>query len=117
MAKYSELLLDTNFVIEATKREVVEEAKGLVPGAGLVTLQAVVDELGGNALALEVLLAEGVEVKPIEGYADDEILAYAKKGGVAVATNDAALKKRLREKGIPVVFLTKSGCGLVGGIV
>ena len=117
MAKYNELLLDANFLIEAEKRRVIDKARELVPGAKLMTLQAVVDELEDHKLALEIMRAEGVEVMPVKGYADDEILVYAKKGGVAVATNDSALVKRLRAESIPVVFLTKSGCDLVGGIV
>ena len=117
MEKYSELLLDTNFVIEATKRRVIDDARALVPGAKLVTLEAVVDELKGKKLALELIKAEGVEVLPVKGYADKAIEEYAEKGGVAVATNDKALTEKLRVKGVAVVFPTKQGCDIVGGIV
>ena len=117
MEKYSELLLDTNFVIEPTKRRVIDDARALVPGAKLVTLEAVVDELKGKKLALELIKAEGVEVLPVKGYADKAIEEYAEKGGVAVATNDKALTEKLRAKGVAVVFPTKQGCDIVGGIV
>ena len=117
MPKYSELLLDTNFIVEATKRRVLDEAKGLVPGAKLVVPQSVIDELKGRKLALELIKAEGIEVLPIVGYADRAIEEYASKGGVAVATNDKELTERLRAKGIAVVFPTKQGCDIVGGIV
>ncbi|MCK4328173.1 MAG: hypothetical protein KAW41_06960 [Candidatus Diapherotrites archaeon] len=116
MAKYSELLLDTNFLVEAEKRRVIDKARELVPGAKLVTLQAVVDELEGHPVALELIKANGVEVLPIGGYADKAIEDYAEKEGVAVATNDKALTERLRGKGIGVVFPTKAGCDFVGGI-
>jgi rRNA-processing protein FCF1 len=119
MAKYNELLLDANFIIEATKRRILDNAKGLVPGARLVTLQAVVDELEKNKekLALKLIGSEGIEIKPITGYADKAIEEYAEEGGVAVATNDKELKHRLRAKGVAVVFPQKSGCGFLGGIV
>jgi len=38
---------------------------------------------------------------------DDVVLRTAKKWGCAVATNDANLKKRLREDGVTVVFVRK----------
>ncbi len=118
MVKYNELLLDTNFIIECTKRSLLSSAKALVPGARVVTLQAVADELErlGKGLALSMLKAEKVQVISIGGFADDAIFHYAEKGGVAVATNDKALTKRLRARGIAVIFPRGSGCGFAGGI-
>ena len=119
MVKFNELLLDTNFIVECSKRRLLGKARELVPGAKVVTLQAVVDELEekGEGLALEIVESEGMEVKAVEGYADKVIEEYAAKGGVAVATNDKALTEKLRTAGIAVVFPTKSGCDIVGGIV
>lgn len=119
MAKYSELLLDTNFIVECGKRRLLDEAKALVPGAKVVTLQAVVDELQnkGERLAIEIIEKENIEVLPITGYVDKAIQEYVGKGGVAVATNDKALTKTLRENGVAIVFPTKDGCDLIGGIV
>lgn len=118
MAKYSELVLDTNFLIEATKRRVLDQAREAVPGAKLVTLEAVVDELRaqGQKLALKIVEAEGIEVKPVKGYADHAIVNYAKKE-TAVATNDRELGKKLKAKGTAVVCLTKHGCELDRKIV
>jgi len=118
MVKYNELLLDTNFIIECRKRNLLESAKELVPGAEVITLRAVVDELEkmGEKLALEIVHSEGIRVVGKHGYADDGIVDYAKQGGVAVATNDKGLTKRLRGNGIAVVFPRGKGCGLAGGI-
>jgi rRNA-processing protein FCF1 len=38
---------------------------------------------------------------------DDVVLRTAKEWGCAVATNDAKLRKRLRESGVTVVFVRK----------
>lgn len=54
-------------------------------------------------VALE--LASELEKVPSDKPADEEILDLAEGGGSAVATNDSDLKRRLREKGIPVIYL------------
>lgn len=119
MVKFNELLLDTNFLIECAKRRLLERAKELVPGAKAITLQAVVDELENQEerVALEIVKSEGIDVKPLNGYADKLIEEYAEKGDVAVATNDRELKEKLRKKGITVVVPTKNSCDIIGGIV
>ncbi len=118
MAKFNELVIDTNFFIEATKRRILDNARECVPGAKLVTLEAVVNELReqNQRVALELIKAENIEVKPITGYADKSILEYAKEG-VAVATNDKALTQKLRARGIAVVYPKQKGCDITGGIV
>ncbi len=47
-----------------------------------------------------------VEKKTNESY-DDVILRVAKEWNIPVATNDARLRKKLREAGVTVVFLRK----------
>ena len=118
MVKYNELLLDANFIIECGKRNLLNSAKELVPGAEVVTLQAVVDELKGlgEKLALEMVRSWKIRVVGESGYADDKIVAYAKRGGVAVATNDKGLTKRLRARNIAVIFPRGNGCEFAGGI-
>lgn len=54
-------------------------------------------------LGLEIV--ERVEVVEAVGPADEAILEIAKKGDCAVATTDASLRRRLRERGIPVIYL------------
>ena len=118
MVKYNELLLDANFIVECGKRNLLESAKELVPGAEVITLQAIIDELEkvGEKLAIELVHSEKVRIVGRRGYADDEIVNYAKNGRVAVATNDKGLTKRLRKAGVAVVFPKRKGCGFVGGI-
>ena len=119
MVKLNELLLDTNFIIECGKRRLLDKAKEKTPGAKMITLKAVVDELEKKdaKMALEIIRSEGIEVLPIQGYADKLILDYAAKGDVAVATNDKVLTEKLRERNVPVIFPTSDGCGISGGIV
>ncbi len=40
---------------------------------------------------------------------DDLIIEYAEKNSVVVATNDRELKKKLRKKGIPQIYLREHG--------
>lgn len=119
MVKFNELLLDTNFLVECAKRQLLERAKELVPGAKVITLQAVVDELMNQEakVALEIVKSEDITVKPMKGYADKLIEEYAGRGDVAVATNDRELKEKLRGRGVAVVVPTKNGCDIIGGIV
>ena len=44
-------------------------------------------------------------VLEVEGEGDDALLALARTEGAAVLTNDKALRRRVREAGLPVVFL------------
>ena len=57
--------------------------------------------------ALEVARrCEVVEVEMFEGETfDDIVLRVAMEMGCAVATNDREMRRRLREEGIPVVYL------------
>ena len=86
----------------------------------IVVPNVVLDELdvierksrGKDLLAVRMAkkLVERFETVEIGGFGerpiDDQILDFAVKNGrVIVCTNDKGLKKRLREKGIPVVYL------------
>jgi len=55
-------------------------------------------ELAGRCKLMEV------ELKPGESF-DDVILRVAKENNCVVATNDRRLRKRLRESGIPTIFV------------
>jgi len=51
-----------------------------------------------------------IEVETVPGEkVDDVILRYASEHGVAVATNDKELRKRLRTHGIPEIYLREEG--------
>jgi len=109
-------VLDTNFLIEAEKRRVLDDARAALPGAKLVTLSPVMAELEkqGHKLALEIVKKESIDVLPAKGYADDAIAEYAAAHKSAVATNDKALTERLRAKGIGVLYPKNRGCGFLG---
>ncbi|RMF05038.1 nucleotide-binding protein [Candidatus Woesearchaeota archaeon] len=65
------------------------------------------------SLGLELLKSKNLTIiddSPAEGFdasasVDDRILLFALKRGAIVATQDGALKRRLREAGIPVIVL------------
>ncbi|MDX1534422.1 MAG: twitching motility protein PilT [Thermoplasmata archaeon] len=59
-----------------------------------------------NATAKAALrFAARFPVLEVEGEGDDALLALARTEGAAVLTNDKALRRRVREAGLPVVFL------------
>jgi rRNA-processing protein FCF1 len=83
----------------------------------MVTITNVIDELErvshrrskrvSKRAELALQLAKGLTVIPgLEGIpTDDAIVEVAKGKDLAVATMDAFLRKRLREQGIPVIYL------------
>ncbi|MFQ5920159.1 MAG: PIN domain-containing protein [Thermoplasmata archaeon] len=50
-------------------------------------------------------LASRFPVMAVEGEGDDALLALARAEGAAVLTNDRALRRRLREADLPVIYL------------
>lgn len=58
-----------------------------------------------KAAKVATQLAARAEKIPSQKTADEEILRLAEGGNCAVATNDRNLRKRLRERGIPVIYL------------
>ncbi len=91
----------------------LHQVKERLPHAELVTVSQVLDELSklerkrGAPIALEIVRKD-VRVVDVEGHdnADDAILELASKmKGVAVVTFDLGLRKRLIERGIPVIYL------------
>jgi rRNA-processing protein FCF1 len=55
-----------------------------------------------------------IEKNPLESY-DDVILRVAQKNGWCVVTNDRTLRKQLREKGIPVIYLRQKNHLVIEG--
>jgi len=86
----------------------------------LLELERLSRGTGKDAAAAQVgrALAERCTVvrKPdIRGSVDDQIVRYAENTGSVVVTNDIALKKRLREKGIQVIGMRKRKILEIGG--
>ncbi|MBA7501903.1 hypothetical protein ES706_00478 [subsurface metagenome] len=57
------------------------------------------------AAKIGLFLAKRGDVIKAKGIADEVILNLALKGGYAVGTTDAALRKELRRCGVPVIYL------------
>lgn len=58
-----------------------------------------------KAAKVAIELASEAKKIPSEKPADEEILRLAEKENCAVATNDSSLRKRLRNEGVPVIYL------------
>jgi len=107
-------ILDSNFLLAPYqfKIDIVDEIKDL--GFAPITLSCVIYEIEhlvenrgktGSAakIALEIINKRRIPVKHADGLADKTILEYALKEDCAVATNDAKLIRRLKEKNIEVL--------------
>jgi len=81
----------------------------------LIIPQPVVGELKGlaergkplerSAARLALVLVKRGKVYRAKGQADEVVVRMACERGCVVGTADSALRKRLREKGIPVIYL------------
>lgn len=58
-----------------------------------------------TAAKIGLILAKRGKVIGAKGAADEAILTLALKGHYAVGTTDAALRKELRRRGVPVIYL------------
>ncbi|WP_297475289.1 PIN domain-containing protein [Thermococcus sp.] len=114
---------DTNFllvpgqfgvdIISELNRILDVKFKIVIPNVVLDELDVIERKTRGKdllAVRMAKKLAERFETVEIGRFGekpiDDQILDFAvKKERVIVCTNDKGLKKRLREKGIPVVYL------------
>jgi rRNA-processing protein FCF1 len=117
------VILDSNFffVPMQFKIDIFKELDKLFGKAEPVVLSTTIEELrqltakgapkmrkqADTALELvEKCQSIKMEKEPDESY-DDVILRTAKEWNVPVATNDAELRKKLREAGVSVVFLRR----------
>jgi rRNA-processing protein FCF1 len=108
------ILLDTNFLIDLFRFKIdVVEIFELVPDGQIFVTQQVLDELKALAAKksktarfakLALKFAQSLEVLPTaEGDADSAFLKLDKNS--IVATNDAALRKKLSKKSIRTIYL------------
>ncbi len=112
------LVVDANFLMSAYRFKVdsLLALRDLVGEYGLVTSSSVMAELEGlsrskspsgkgAAHALETLRGAGAKVIRTSKNADEWILDYCSSTGALACTNDAALRKRLREAGVRSIVL------------
>jgi rRNA-processing protein FCF1 len=106
------VLLDTNALLlpfqfrlnlEAELRRLLGDHVTLVPSPVLEELRGLTKSTKEARAALR--LASSFRVLPLEGEADDAILENAPRLKAIVVTNDAVLLRRLKEAGVPRIFL------------
>ena len=106
------VLLDANALLmpfqfrinlEAEIRRLLGDIEIAVPGPVLQELRTLSG--GGRKAASALRLAETFPSIEGHGAADDALLDLATGRGAIVVTNDAALRSRLRQNRVPVVFL------------
>lgn len=109
------VLLDTNFMMDCFRYRVdMAGLFDLYPGVRLATVPQVVRELkrlagkktvSSRYARVAMGIIEGIEVvEAPQGGADDELLSLADKDNI-VATNDEALRRRIKRKGVKTIYL------------
>jgi hypothetical protein len=128
------VLLDTNFLLIPIRFgvDIQNELKRVVEASFIPAITpAVLDEL--KRLREKVSPSEEKEISYALAFAktitllddtlnpgekvDDQLLRLAHRDGCLVATTDADLRRKLREKGLPVVFLRKTRHLAIEGII
>ncbi len=87
--------------LESELERLLGKYEAVVPSTVKNELKKLKNKYAKNALGF----SERYRTVSVKGNTDDSILELAEKEKGIVVTNDRILKKRLREKGIPVVFL------------
>jgi rRNA-processing protein FCF1 len=115
------VVLDTNFWLIPARRRVDVAGDLQTRGFELILLQPVARELEKLAvgrsqtataarIALQLIKQKGLNIVPSSvRYTDSAILAYCKQDGAVAATQDVALRQRLKKAGIPVITFNRSG--------
>ena len=104
-------VVEASFVLTVTPA-VIEELRRLenkVKAAEAKDIRFALD-FASQMKVIDDILAEGEEV-------DDQLLRLAVERGYIVATTDAGLRRRLREKGLPVVFLRQGRHLSIEGLI
>lgn len=111
------VILDTNalMAIGALGIDLLAELERVAPGREPVVPTGVVDELrtiqgagaGADArnAAIALSIVRDLESVATEGDVDNSLIHLAQDRGWEVVTNDAELIRRLREKGVPVIYI------------
>jgi len=132
--KQIRVLLDTNFLMLPVRFGVdIKSEIGRIVEASfiLATTPAVVDELSrikkqvkpsevkdvDFAINLTETLEKISDISEPGEDVDDQLLRLASSGGYLIATTDTELRKRLRSKGLPVIFLRQSRFLAIDGII
>jgi len=124
-----QVIVDTNFLMvpASFKVDIFKELDRVLESKyELLVPQPVIKELerlrsqgsprerAAANVALE--LSKRMKIVPAEGKTDDVILQLAEQKGVLVATNDSVLRRKLRKRGIPVIFLRERSHLMIDGL-
>ncbi|MDP2717596.1 MAG: hypothetical protein Q8P02_02540 [Candidatus Micrarchaeota archaeon] len=110
-----DILLDTNFLIGAMKRKIdvraqleekFENVAFFVPSRVPEEMDLI--PLRERKLAKTLMAALCPIVVQTQGHTDDAIVREAQKRGMAVATQDLSLKKRLKRLNLPIITLSQN---------
>ena len=110
------VVLDTNALLmpfeirinlDLALRDLLGEARIVVPGPLVGELKHLDHKFAGAALALD----RKYEIIPTELTGDSAVVELAKKEDAYVLTNDKELRRRLRKERIPLIYL-RSGTHL-----
>lgn len=121
LADTSYLMIPGSFkidIFEETARVLGSKFEILVPSPVLAELKRLAEhgsprERSAAKVALD--LVRNATIIPAEGKADDVLVELAEEKDVIVATTDSALRRRIREKGKPVIFLREKSHLVVDG--
>ncbi len=118
------VILDTNALMMPFQFGVDPEAeiKIIFGAARIVVLSSIIGELKRLALkrpeaGAALTYANRFETVETDMGGDDSVIFMAVELNAAVVTNDAGLRKRLRQKGITVLYMRKKNRLAVDGVV
>jgi hypothetical protein len=113
----TDVILDTNALLmpfemkinlDLAVRDVLGDVRFIVPGPIIGELKHLKNKYSKVALSL----ARRYDIIPTEASGDASIIELAEKTGAFVLTNDRELRNKLRERGVPLIYL-RSGNHLV----
>jgi len=113
-----EIILDTNILLLPARNNIdifAEIDRLIVDQYELVTLSPVLSELEGISgsskdgiaanVGLRLIEKKGVRIIGADTDADNAIISYVSGKKAMVATNDRALRVKLKKMGIPTIFM------------
>ncbi len=111
------VIFDTNFILSCVKfgidfsqvHTLIEKSHEIVIPSNVLHELNTLDLKGQDATARRIALdlIDEYPVLTLEGKVDTSILTFAENHECVVCTNDRKLRRSLRKKGIPTVFIRK----------
>ncbi|MCD6522918.1 MAG: nucleotide-binding protein [Candidatus Diapherotrites archaeon] len=112
MARSYKVIIDANFAMVPVqfRVDIYNELKRIIDRRfELITFTPIIEEIKGikgGKLAIEIMKKNGVKIiETKEKTGDKAIMDHIKARETIVCTNDKELEKKLREKGVTVIYL------------